>query len=148
VDLNIISSWSDTGPAWLGGLGGILSVLIAVYALASARRANEAHVVWQPSNEPREDGRASAQWRIVNQSDNVDAHIVDVSDITQDGAQDAIRNDLDAIADVIAPRGWIPLHVDRSLASGYPTIVSITWREAPTGKRARKRIYRRSFYLD
>jgi hypothetical protein len=124
--VNLINTWLDTGPAWLGGIGGILSVLIAVYALFSARRANENHVVWQPSNEPREDGRTSAQWRIVNQTDNVDAHI----------------------ADVIAPRGWIPLHVERSLASGYPTIVSISWQEAPNGKRKRKRIFTRSFYLD
>jgi hypothetical protein len=146
--VNLINTWLDTGPAWLGGIGGILSVLIAVYALFSARRANENHVVWQPSNEPREDGRTSAQWRIVNQTDNVDAHIVGVADVTQDGVQDAIRNDLHSIADVIAPRGWIPLHVERSLASGYPTIVSISWQEAPNGKRKRKRIFTRSFYLD
>ena len=80
--MDLINTWLDTGPAWLGGIGGILSVLIAIYALLSARRANENHVVWQPSNEPREDGRSSARWRIVNQTDNIDAHIVGVADMT------------------------------------------------------------------
>ncbi|MCU1596955.1 MAG: hypothetical protein JWQ47_694 [Glaciihabitans sp.] len=84
----------------------------------------------------------------MNQSDNIDAHIVEVSDITPDGLKDAIRNDLNAIAEIVAPRAWIPLHVDRSVASGYPTIVSISWKEAPSGKRSRKRIYKRPFYLD
>jgi len=88
---DLITDWGDTFPAWLGALGGVLSVLIAAYALVRAARAEERHVEWQVSNEPKPNGKRGPKFRLLNSTSGVDAHVAAIEDLSS-GARDAVRN--------------------------------------------------------
>jgi hypothetical protein len=142
----MISTWTDTGPAWLGGIGGILSVIIAAYALFRAIRSEALHVEWQLSNERRTDGRRTEAWRLVNTTSGVSARVIGFEDIS-DGLRDALRGDVPLPADV-DPGGWLPFNHSRSMASPYPTIVRVTWQEGRSHGWIRRRKYVSTLYVD
>src|SRR5690606_19225582 len=103
------------------------------------------HVEWQQVAEEREDGRRPRNFKLVNGTSGVAAEVITVEDIS-DGLRDAVRNDL-RLPETVNPGGSIPLHIDRSLASGYPTVVRVTWREGKPHGRFRKRTYTNTFYF-
>ena len=142
----MIETWVDTGPAWLGGIGGILAALVSAYALYRATRAEQRHVEWQKTQTERSGGKKPNQFALVNGTSGVTARVLAVEDVS-DGLRDAVRNDLKLPEDVV-PGGSIPLRIDRSMASAYPTIVQITWQEGKIYKRIRRRRYTSTFYFD
>ncbi|WP_152485674.1 hypothetical protein [Leucobacter chironomi] len=144
--MELITSLSDTLPAWLGGIGGILAAFLAGYALVRAIRAEARHVVWQISNERNENGRTE-KWRLVNTTEGVAARVLGFENIS-DGLQDAVRGKAELPA-YVAPGLWYPFSHERSMASPYPTIVRVTWRESPSqGRRFRRRKYTSVLYID
>lgn len=142
-----ITTWADTGPSWLGGIGGIISTVVAIYALWRAARADRRHVEWLLSNERKADGRPSENWRLVNTTSGVRARVTDFENIS-DGPHDAVRGALD-VPCIVEPGNWMPLNHSRSLVSPYPTVVRVTWQEGVVGaKRFRRRAYSSTLYID
>ena len=145
--MDLITTWADTGPAWLGGIGGVIAALIAGYALYRAIRSEARHVEWQLSNEPKPDGRRSENWRLINGTSGVRARVLGFENTTGDGLQDALRGDL-ILPAVVEPSGWLPFNHSRSLSSGYPTVIRVTWQEGPSGRRFRQRRFSAIYYLN
>lgn len=141
-----ISQWTDTGPAWLGGIGGILAALVAGYALWRAIRNETKHVEWQLSNVPRENGSRSSIWRLVNTTSGTTARVSAFENVSV-GRRDALRGSLELPA-LVEPGSWMPFNHDRSLASPYPTIVKVTWQEGRSQGRIRRRKYSSTLYVD
>lgn len=136
----------DTVAAWLGAVGGILSVLIALYALYRAIRSEAKHVEWQLSNERKPDGRRSENWRLVNTTSGVRAKVLAFDNVSE-GRRDALRGALH-LPTVVEPSSWLPFNHSRSMASPYPTIISVTWQEGRTHGRFRRRRYTSTLYVD
>lgn len=143
--MDLITQVQDTLPTWLGGLGGILSALIAGYALYRAVRAESRHVEWQVTNE-RKEGRRSDSWRLVNSTSGVTAHVDKFENIS-DGVRDAIRSTL-PLPTKIASGVGMPFSHARSLVSPFPTVVRVTWRESKPNGKPRRRQYSSTLYLD
>jgi hypothetical protein len=141
-----ITTWSDTGPAWLGGIGGILAAVVAGYALMRAIRSDSRHVEWQLSNERLPNSRRSEDWRLVNTTSGVRARVVEFENISA-GLQDAVRGSIEFPA-IVDPGSWMPFNHSRSLASPYPTIVRVTWQEGRLGRPFRRRKYASTLYVD
>lgn len=141
----MITQMADTLPTWLGGVGGILSALVAAYALYRAVRSETRHVEWQVSNE-RKEGRRTDDWRLVNTTSGVTALVTKFENIS-DGLRDAVRGDVPLPAEV-SPGHWLPFDHSRSLASPYPTVIRVTWREGLSHRRPRRREYTSTLYLD
>ena len=141
-----ITTWSDTGPAWLGGIGGILAAVVAGYALMRAIRSDARHVEWQLSNERLPNSRRSEDWRLVNTTSGVRARVVEFENIS-DGLQDAVRGSIE-LPTIVDPGSWMPFNHSRSLASPYPTIVRVTWQEGRLGRGFRRRKYTSTLYVD
>lgn len=141
-----ITTWSDTGPAWLGGIGGILAAAVAGYALMRAIRSDARHVEWQLSNERLPNSRRSEDWRLVNTTSGVRARVVEFENIS-DGLQDAVRGSIELPA-IVDPGSWMPFNHSRSLASPYPTIVRVTWQEGRLSRPFRRRKYASTLYVD
>lgn len=139
--------WQDTIAAWIGAFGGVLSVIIAVYALFRAIRADVRHVEWQLSNERRADGRRSEQWRLVNTTSGVLARVLSFKNVSEDYA-DAIGGVDVPLPAEVPPLAFIPFNHSRSLASPYPTVVQVTWQEAGRDGRFRRRKYAAIHYID
>lgn len=135
----------DTLAAWLGAVGGILSVLIAAYALWLAIRADWRHVEWQLTNERKPDGRRSDVWRLVNTSSGVRAKVSSFESVGKDSA--ALRGELDLPA-VVEPGAFMPFTHSRSLADPWPTVVRVTWREGRPQGRFRRKEYASTLYID
>lgn len=142
----LVTTWEDSGPVWLAAIGGVLAVVVAAYALVRAIRAEATHVEWQVSNEPTADGKRSPKFRLINSTTGVDAHVTAVENVS-DGLKDAVRNDI-KLPEIVRPGSWVPLYVERSLGSPYPTIVKLTWREASSQGRPKRKVYASTFYLD
>jgi hypothetical protein len=143
--MDLVTAVGDTIPAWLGGIGGILAALIAGYALFRATRAEERHVEWQISNE-RRDGRRTGVWRLVNTTSGVKALVTGFDNVSN-GERDALRGGLNLPAEV-APGHWMPFDHSRSMASPYPTVVRVSWREGKPHGRIRRRTYSSTLYVD
>ena len=145
--MDLITTWADTGPTWLSGIGGVIAALIAGYALYRAIRSDARHVEWQLSKEPKPNGRRSENWRLINGTSGVRARVLGFENITDGGLQDALRSDL-ALPAVVEPAGWLPFNHSRSMASGYPTVIRVTWQEGPPGRQFRRRHYSAIYYVD
>lgn len=145
--MDLILTWADSGPAWLGGIGGILAAIVALYALWRAIQSEVRHVEWQKTaTGTAKSGRTPNKYQLVNGTSGVAARVLAVEDVS-DGGRDAVRNDL-RLPEIVGAGGSIPLHIDRSLVSGYPTIVQVTWQEGRARGRFKRRKYTSNFYFD
>jgi len=144
--VDFISTWSDTAAAWLGGLGGVVSAVIAGWALYRSARAEARHVEWQLSNERTPEGRRSETWRLVNTASGVRAEVVAFENVS-DGSRDALRESAPLPA-VIEPGHWLPFNHSRSMVSPNPTVVRVTWREGAPHRRFRRRRYTSTLFID
>lgn len=135
----------DTVAAWLGAIGGVLSVLIAAYALWVAIRAERRHVEWQLTNERKPDGRRSDAWRLVNTSSGVSANVTSFENISENS--NALRGELD-LPVIVEPGAFMPFTHSRSVADPWPTVVHVTWQEARPHGRFRRKTYASTLYID
>lgn len=143
----LINDIADTLPAWLSGIGGILAAGVSAWALYRAMRAEERHVEWQRTFlEPKKEGAKPRSFQIVNTTSGVTAHVLRVEEVT-DGRRDAVTVHTQVPA-VIEHGNAVLLNVSRSLASGYPTVVEIAWRESTPHRKPRRRVYKSTFYFD
>ncbi len=143
----LVSTWADTGPAWIGAVGGVLGAVASILAIVIATRAATEHVSWvKVVTGSVGAGAVPSRFEIVNGSKQIVAIVSAVDDVTGDPI-DALDKFIDFPAE-IAPGMSFPIGVSRTFANSYPTVVDLTWTERRASqKRVSRRIRKVRLYL-
>jgi hypothetical protein len=133
----MITTWADTGPAWLGAVGGILGAFASVVAVRVAWRAEQEHVSWLKVTTKTNSRGMPTGYEIVNGAKKTEAIVESIADVT--GDQIDALDTFTELPLTIAPGLSFPVAISRSLANSYPTVVELTWRERTVNSHRVKR---------
>lgn len=127
----------STPADWLGAIGGIVSLGIAVAAFVHSQRISTPRVRWSLR---QEGGKA---W-LEQEGVEIEAVVTALEEVSEGNAV-TIHTE--------APRrighgASLLMHVSRSIADAYPTEVEVTWRDARPGRGPHGREQKRAFTLD
>lgn len=140
------ATWSDSVPAWLSGIGGILGALASLYAITIAVQADTEHVAWRANVAKTTTKGTPSSFQAVNLSKATVANLMSVEDIT--GDQIAALDFHLTLPVEVPPGTGVPMGVSRTVANSSLTLVRLTWTERRVrSKRGAKRQYDQVLYL-
>lgn len=140
------STWADTVPTWLSGVGGILGALASIYAITIAVQADTEHVAWRTNVTKTSAKGVPSAYEAVNLSKGTVANLLSVEDITGDHSP-ALGFHVPLPVDV-PPGTGVPMAIERTLANSYPTLVRLEWTERRArSNRGSKRVYSQTLFL-
>jgi hypothetical protein len=108
-------------------MGGILSVLVSLYALKIAVRADTEHISWLKVVTRESSSGTPSAFEIVNGSKKTVGIVKEIIDET--GDHNSALAEFVGLPIEVAPGASFPLAVARTLANSYPTIVELNWQE-------------------
>ena len=129
----LVTTWSDTGPAWIGAVGGLLGAAASIYAIVIAVGAAREHASWIKVVARSSSKNTPTGYEIVNGSKKTEAVVDSITDVTGDSI-DALDT-FTELPMIVAPGMSFPIGISRSLANSYPTVVEIRWRERAVDRR-------------